>query len=167
MVLSQEEITSIEQKAKDILASTYGKEEISPPIDLSKITDEYGFDVKIGDFDDEDVAGQYDKSKKEIAVSKKDIYQRQVFTVAHELGHFFLHDDKDVEIFYRKNFMQLDTEQEKQEAEANWFAASLLMPEDSVKKYWKVTNDIDDFTKIFGVSYSAVHFRLKNLKLIQ
>lgn len=167
MILPQEEITNIEQKAKDVLASTYGQQKISLPVDLSKITEKYGFGVKIGDFEDPDIVGQYDKSEKEIAVSKDYIYQEQVFAVAHELGHFFLHDDKEQEIFNRRSFTRLGTEDEKIEAEANWFAVSLLMPEDLVKKYWKVTNKIDDLAKLFGVSHSAAYFRVKNLGLVQ
>lgn len=165
-VLSQADIIGIEQKAKDVLLSVYKKvEEIKPPIDISKILSANSFKVESGEFDDEDVVGYYDKKAKKISVSSDDIYQRQIFTVAHELGHFFLHADKEEEVFYRTQVINLDSEKQKEEAEANWFAASLLMPKNLVLKYWELTKDIDIIAKIFGVSHTAAYFRLKNLQL--
>lgn len=171
--LTSKEILSIEQKAKDILLSVYeSKEAISVPIDISKITDKYGFKVKRGKFKNPDISGEYIKKSKEILVTTDDIYERQIFTVAHELGHYFLHNEKDQETFNRNQFTEIDSADSKPEAESNWFAAALLMPEEIIKKYFKESvkisqsSKINDLSKIFGVSHTAAYFRLKNLNLI-
>lgn len=166
-VLSRGDILGIEQKANDVLLSVYKEEkQIKPPVDISKILSANSFKVESGEFDDKNVAGYYDKKAKKISVSSDDIYQRQIFTVAHELGHFFLHSDKEEEAFYRTQIINLDSEKQKEEAEANWFAASLLMPRNLILKYWSLTKDIDLVAKIFGVSHTAAYFRLKNLQLV-
>ena len=40
------------------------------------------------------------------------------------------------------------------------------MPKKLILKYWELTQDIEKLAQIFGVSPSAVYFRLKNLQLI-
>ena len=48
-----------------------------------------------------------------------------MFTIAHELGHHFLHEGKtDEEIYYRTQAMKINSK-DKRETEANWFAARL------------------------------------------
>jgi Zn-dependent peptidase ImmA (M78 family) len=101
---------------------------------------------------------------------------RQNFSVAHELGHYFLHKDTIISeqalvdgepyldgshILYR-----LDEAQATQiEREANNFAATLLMPEALVKKAWDALKNIEDCAKIFKVSSAAMSIRLERLKL--
>ena len=62
-----------------------------------------------------------------ISVNKSHIPARQRFTIAHEIGHFVLHKDKvsetvEDDTFYRSSLSNW------QEAEANRFAADVLMP---------------------------------------
>ena len=67
---------------------------------------------------------------------------RQRFTIAHELGHYSLHNtskgdklfvDKDFIVKYR-NAASYTSAELKQEQEANAFGAALLMPKDFVLK---------------------------------
>lgn len=63
----------------------------------------------------------------------------------------------------------LDTENKEEDildAEANYFAILLLMPERHVRKWWRYTHDIDDLAKIFGVPTDIIFIRLKDLRLI-
>ena len=62
--------------------------------------------------------------------------------------------------------LNLTDEDKEEEQEANWFAASLLMPEKLLKHYFSITNDADKLATIFGVSPTAVYYRLKNLGLL-
>jgi Zn-dependent peptidase ImmA (M78 family) len=94
---------------------------------------------------------------------------RKNFTIAHELGHLFLHmgfliDDEKwnsltefEDSYARKGFS-------KEESEANEFAASLLMPSQLfIDKVHSVVNNnkvnLDDLAKFFNVSSEAVRIR--------
>ncbi len=63
---------------------------------------------------------------------------RQRFTIAHELGHFFLHRASSTvfvdaaPIFFRDESSSNGSQRE--EIEANAFAAELLMPEDAIRQ---------------------------------
>lgn len=166
--LTESKILEIDTAAKDVLHSVYGDaESISPPVDLNQILSKFSLTLKEGEFPDRNVAGIFDRGANTIYVAKDDIPARKAFTVSHELGHFFLHKDKKSEVFYRTEMTQLDKEEVVDEAEANWFAASLLMPEKLIKKYWELTKDIEKIAAIFGTSPSATYYRLKNLQLIE
>ena len=166
--LNSEEIIKIESAAKEVLLSIKSDEngETTFPVNLAKILKTYSINVFEGKFKDENVSGAYD-GKNKIYISRFDPYPRKSFTVAHELGHFFLHDKGDAEIFYRSQLVDLYSETKKKEIEANWFAASLLMPEEPVKKYWELTHSVDKLSVLFGTSPSATFYRLKNLGLIK
>ncbi len=88
--------------------------------------------------------------------------KRQRFTIAHELGHFMLHKNKNVEFkdstFFRGN------EMDSIEYNANEFAARLLMPEEIVRKL--ISNglkNIGELASKFGVSSAAMKHRVLSL----
>ena len=166
MALTTDQIREIESKASDVLSLVYDGEGLKPPIDLSKILQKSGLTLKAGEFEDDNVSGYYDKNKKTVYVAKDDSYARKIFTIAHELGHFFLHKHKESEIFYRLNAVELDKEEKADEQAANWFAACLLMPQELLKNYWGFTHDLKELAAVFGVSQTAMLWRLKNLGLI-
>jgi Zn-dependent peptidase ImmA (M78 family) len=99
------------------------------------------------------------------------------FTIAHELGHYFVNQGTDVhvdkQILFRSE--QSSNAMERSEIAANAFAAELLMPSEIVhQKYAELCKRIyrdddalvDELAKLFGVSTVAMGFRLKNLGLI-
>ncbi len=168
MGLAPEKIHSIETTAADILIDAYGQnlEEILPPVDLRKIAEKNGLTIKIGKFSDPEISGVYKRDSQTIYISQDEQDTRQAFTIAHELGHFFLHEQKDSEVFFRKDTLELTEEKRAEEREANWFAASLLMPRDLTIKVWKTFRSIDKVAQLFSVSQSAAYYRLKNLGLV-
>ena len=101
---------------------------------------------------------------------------REIFTIAHEIGHLILHvQDEQVYIDDKKNFSGdcLDV----REIEANYFAVCLLMPEEKVHKYISLeldTNwneqwsalDISRMMTAFNVSFEVVLNRLESLNII-
>lgn len=81
---------------------------------------------------------------------------RDYFTIAHELGHYFLHweDDGEETTFSRG-------ESNEVEWQANWFAAELLMPEDDFLVVAEECDyDVCELADHFGVSRSAARVRL-------
>ncbi|MDS3871833.1 ImmA/IrrE family metallo-endopeptidase [Staphylococcus hominis] len=99
---------------------------------------------------------------------------RRRFTIAHELGHYFLHfNDEDKEfkdsVFYRS------LEYNDEEIEANEFAANLLMPEEEYKVFAENnaynqesnTYDIEKIAEYFIVSRQAAIYRGKNLNVFR
>lgn len=92
-----------------------------------------------------------------IAIQKNQIKGAKTFTLAHEFGHYCLdHVGKsnfmiDKEVYDGSEHMQ-------REAEAQYFAATLLMP---VDQFTKLSNylTISQLAKRFGVSEAAVRVR--------
>lgn len=103
---------------------------------------------------------------------------RQLFTIAHEIGHYILHRDlltsehiDTVEqpinnghpALHRTHKTQYNVNEQEMEIEANEFAAELLMPQDFFVKKWEESCSIDEVAEYFGVSQSAVALRAKKL----
>jgi Zn-dependent peptidase ImmA (M78 family) len=167
-MLTQSQINQIDAKATEVLSSAYDSlNNLTPPISLTNILKAFRIKLKEGKFEDSAMSGAFNKITRTIYVSAHDPYTRQAFTMAHELGHFILHDELENELFFREQVINLDQEKNRLEQEANWFAASLLMPERMLKEYFELTQNVDELSLIFGVSPTAVYYRLKNLKLVE
>lgn len=98
---------------------------------------------------------------------------REIFTLAHEIGHVILHL-KDTVSFMDDAATISEKNADEKEQEANYFAACLLMPVDMVDKFLDL--EIADFMKNrltamdiarimseFGVSFDTELNRLENL----
>ncbi|MCY4303683.1 MAG: ImmA/IrrE family metallo-endopeptidase [Aestuariivita sp.] len=108
-----------------------------------------------------------------ITVNANDWDLRQRFTLAHELGHYMLHrhligNGLDDDRAYRStkggryhNIAIGPTE----EAEANRFAANLLMPINQMKAYKDNSVVVEQLADKFQVSNRAMEIRLTNLKI--
>ncbi len=88
--------------------------------------------------------------------------KRQRFTLAHELGHYILHKEKNAEfkdtVFFRNDVL------DSMEYKANEFASELLMPEVDVRAYVnKGIRNIGNLAEIFGVSAAAMKYRIISL----
>ncbi len=106
-----------------------------------------------------------------IGVSSSEAFVRQRFTIAHELGHFFLHPQKDAFVDYRDN--KRDVMRTPREKQANMFAAALLMPRDILRKDCKAMaksgladDDLQALARRYAVSEDAMRFRLINLNIV-
>jgi len=113
----------------------------------------------------------------EIYLNKDESVQRMAFTLAHELWHIILdhfHEAKENDFFIdvmnrdSSSISGLWNEQKNQqfETEANYFAACLLMPEEEVKKQWKISPQISELSRYFNVSEAAMSIRIMNLWLL-
>lgn len=93
----------------------------------------------------------------------------QLFSLAHEYAHFLFHKDK---------LGIISTEKEKNSTDekiANNFASNFLMPEDTLRDLFNMrikeegdvqAEDVVYLADYFGVSFTAMVYRLNNLKLI-
>jgi Zn-dependent peptidase ImmA (M78 family) len=125
----------------------------------------------------EDVADgyiAYEDNEFKIYINKTNIATaRQRFTVAHELGHFFLHRDaiKQYKSLDRGDLCDVENKQERSakvqmEREANNFAAALLMPSKQFYELYRQTKNINIVAKYFWVSESAAKIRATKLGLL-
>ena len=99
---------------------------------------------------------------------------REIFTLAHEIGHAVLHFEN-MEAFFDNNSTFSDSDVDEKEHEANYFAACLLMPQEKVEGY--IYFEIEDSENIsardiakmmveFNVSFDMVVNRLCSLQVI-
>jgi Zn-dependent peptidase ImmA (M78 family) len=96
-----------------------------------------------------------------IHVDKDEPAVRQRFTAAHELGHFVLHKDMIGERVEDNYLLRSDGFSNAVEAEANSFAANLLMPRDQIAKAMEAgIRTPEQLAKAFGVSLTAMSIRL-------
>ena len=101
---------------------------------------------------------------------------REIFTLAHEIGHVILHFEK-TQSFVDNEHTISGKSEEILEQEANFFAVSLLLPKDEVEKFFELElpecqqGKLTAFaiTRImseFKVSFEVVLNQLENLGLI-
>jgi predicted transcriptional regulator len=98
--------------------------------------------------------------------------ERDRFTVAHELGHLFLHypmvnrENPRVCMVATRWVDETDQVQRRAEWEANWFAAAFLMPSAAFREEYRRTNSkLELVAERFCVSTQAAEVRAKNLNL--
>ena len=151
-----------QSKALEIL-DTFGY--ISPPVDPVKIARDLGIRVYFADFKGEDdkISGLFYAEKNEIYVNKNEFPQRQTFTIAHELGHKFLHEEWLKSSSYQV-LMRDPTPaalKDPKEKEADAFAAHLLVPRFMLDKYYKLAS-IEELAKLFAVSIPVIRARMSH-----
>lgn len=96
-----------------------------------------------------------------ILVDQDEPSYRQRFTAAHELGHFVLHRDSVGERNEDNYLLRSENMSNRQEVEANKFAASLLMPMDLIQGEMNRGNSsVSGLANTFGVSPTAMSIRL-------
>lgn len=114
-----------------------------------------------------------DNNQIEICINKDDPRKRKNFSVAHELGHFFLHfeDINQGIVSYRRAYYNKYSEEElKKEEEANNFAAEILMPRERFVQLYKSLNTLPgisiagELSNYFDVSHQAIDLRIHNLR---
>ena len=151
------------------------REHQGPPVNIEGIVRSLGIELDKKASLDPEISGQIERlgnNKYKISTNGSDSYFRQRFTIAHELGHLLYHshligDGVDDNRAYRsvadgKFYNRSITARE--ETEANRFAASLLMPKESVLSVWENSGrSLKDTAKKFQVSMQAMRIRLESL----
>jgi Zn-dependent peptidase ImmA (M78 family) len=97
-----------------------------------------------------------------IIINARQAPQRKLFTLAHELGHYFLH--RHFQKQFTCNFSSKGPTT-RLEQEANRFAAELLMPSEQVIYRVKKAGSAARAAHYFGVSEEAMQYRLDSLSI--
>jgi Zn-dependent peptidase ImmA (M78 family) len=169
------EITSPEARAQALLAK-FGAGKV--PVPVEELALSLGAEIRRKAFDD-DTSGMLirEENRVIIAVNSTHVEQRQRFTIAHEIGHWVLHRGRPlvVDATVKVNLRAKNSgfASQREETEANQFAAALLMPVDSVQAiYEKLSNGkalsdlVSTLSNRFRVSSVAMQYRLTNLGLV-
>ncbi|GAA5217627.1 ImmA/IrrE family metallo-endopeptidase [Streptomyces thinghirensis] len=149
----------------------------TPPVDPFALARQLGA-VVVPQHLDSDVSGMLLRKDGScvIGVNESHSRLRRRFTVAHELGHLCLHEgrplilDTDVRVNYRNTVSGMATDRE--EIDANRFAAALLAPEPMVRQAAQriAISTVEDLVKAlagqFQLSETAMTYRLMNLGII-
>lgn len=156
---------------KDVVGGFFEKYKISSGQvpDLPKILKLCGIDLEKKELKDSGASGVlvFRDGAFKIIVNSSDSDVRQRYTIAHELGHFYLHA-KNIDVMSNESDEEFFRGQvhDSKEREANQFAAELLMPEDLFREqFLRQHKDIESLARYFGVSQSACAYRIKNLNL--
>ena len=146
----------------------------APPIPVERIVAAQGCVIRSSDL--KDISGILVRSTKGnvIGVNSAHPETRRRFTIAHELGHFMLHEgqevryDRDFRVSLRSDESSAGTNIE--EVEANFFAASLLMPDRMLSTDSRArsidledADGVKDIARAYGVSPQAMTLRLARL----
>jgi len=145
---------------------------VQAPVPIERIVRGHGITLQSGDL--ADVSGLLARSgnKTIIGVNADHPLTRRRFTIAHEFGHYILHEgmhshvDKD----YRVNFRSAESSAGTNvpEIEANFFAASILMPKqfligDDAISVLDNDDGVQRLAAKYRVSGHAMSLRLANL----
>ena len=134
--------------------------------DIANFIESSGIKLKIHSFGFKKTnglsVGGLDKGPAIVVNSETEItIERQIFTIAHELGHLLLHADS-----YKE---QHAIEDSYEEEEANLFAGSFLVPRAGLMKEWEESEGLHwvdavlKIKKIYKVSYMTVLRRLSQV----
>ena len=159
----------IESRTKRLLISVRA---VGLPVSITHVAKHLGIEVEHADLG-EGCSGVLVRRPDGtvIGVNRRDSQNRQRFTIAHEIGHFLLHEEQTyVDAGFSMNFRDLESGSgtKREEIEANRFAAALLMPEALVKKEFSarqfdLAGDDGELKLLagkFGVSAQAMAIRL-------
>lgn len=166
-LLAPERVEELKSLANQVNANALKEED--PLKRLLGIAEQNG--IKVMQSDLYEISGALRKEGNHwvIYVNAFDSPKRQLFTIAHELGHFFAHKEKCDEFIdgqFISRAKQEEFAREKTELEANEFAGNLIMPEDKVRALAVGVINADtirSLAKSFGVSTIAMQTRLHNL----
>lgn len=138
-----------------------------PPIDPEKIAEDEGLRVIYADFespDSEEVSGFFRLNEKSIIINNDISDNRITFTIAHELAHYYLHQEyiKSNNYIPMPRWDEYGSEKPVEEIEADNFAANLLVPLRMLKHYKNYASEYE-LSRLFFVSEDVIRNRLSTL----
>jgi Zn-dependent peptidase ImmA (M78 family) len=168
-------------KAKKLAQSLIESYKLAVPVNVNSLAERESILIREEALEDY-VSGMLVIKDKQsvIVVNAKHYPNRRRFTIAHELGHYFLHRSFS-NVFFDESLLFFRDEKsaqgtKTQEIEANTFAAELLMPEQLLRQRLsqEPLDALDDVEKSaleelaaeFQVSSQALTIRLTRLGLI-
>lgn len=173
----------IDRKVDELLTAYGYNPEVNDYVEIVDFARRHGFEVGKGQLADSeqgfiliqpDGHGGNALGPRTIGVNAKNDVPFNRFVVAHELGHYALHWQG--EALYRHRDTRRETPPEdREEAEADYFAAALLMPGRSFRRRYAeikeikgliLSNICDRLSRIYDVPLQSVLLRLEELDLV-
>jgi Zn-dependent peptidase ImmA (M78 family) len=161
---------------------------IAPPVLVTKVADGLGIEIRYEPAEEE-LSGfllrDVKSNRAVIGVNTNHGENRKNFTIAHEIGHFLLHEGDVIHVDRANAGFRVKLRSDEaskgtniDEIEANLFAAELLMPVAFLKKDLSEIGNLDvqddkveaalqEIAKKYRVSTQALIFRLINLGFIE
>lgn len=153
----------------------------TPPVPVERLAEGEGVELRFAPFEG-NISGVLIRGGEITLIGVNSLHARtrQRFTIAHELGHYFLgvqsgdrmHLDRAYALKMRNHQSSEATDPE--EIRANRFAAALLMPQAMVLQElggsiidYEDETTVRQLAKAFAVSPQAMNYRLINLGLIE
>lgn len=139
------------------------------PVDVSRVAKALGFTVLQYPFAETTSGVTFiEGDVRAIGVNEAHADTRQRFSAAHELGHFLSgHTSYDHQAMHIEDRPTWLDPQNRQETEANEFAAELLMPEQCLKADVATYGlDVPYLAKRYQVSEQAMWIQLIDLRLV-
>ena len=153
-------------KASDVIKIVRDAGLSLAPLDVRCLAKSLNIRVTLTPLED-DISGYLneDGGQWNIVVNALHHPRRQRFTIAHELGHYFLHRSLQDKFVDKKLFR--DGSSTTIEAQANRFASEVLMPEVEFRDFVASTSGkVEDIAENFGVSSMAVNIRAEVLGMV-
>ena len=154
---------------------------LAAPVDIVKIVRAHNIAIRYEPAEQQ-LSGfllrTYQPHKAVIGINQDHTANRQRFTIAHELGHYLLHNSETLHVDRKLQVKRRDGTSSKgmdvEEIESNLFAAELLMPPHFIKQDLSNIREIDLFddeiirnlAKRYRVSIQAFTIRLSYLNYI-
>lgn len=147
-------VDSASKLAKNIINRLQSENKLSFPLDIASLINEYNIKVYFKDFEMIEGLLLREEDCSLMFIKYDSLITRQRFTMAHELGHYLLHDDITT---------SLEVQNRTTEKEADDFASNLLMPTNELIKQIEL-HSMDGFVGMkecfeistyFGVSFEA------------
>lgn len=140
---------------------------LTTPINMIDVVSSLGGEIIEAPFDNNTISGKIQKKGESfiIQINPFELEERKTFTLAHEIGHLFLHMGylvnpekwKSINIYEDSPMFRQGYSEE--EYEANEFAAAFLMPFDEFKKAALNNLSINEIANKFQVSKEAALIR--------
>lgn len=142
--------TKIKNAKKEAMALLCNLEIDNVPINLKSVAKKLNLQIEKIHFSNEQISGvlkiNTNAGVPVIAVNTSQSETRQRFTIAHEIGHYILHNIQDLHVDSNRVYFRNERSSHAsniEEIQANQFAAELLMPTHLL---------IDDLAKISNLS---------------
>lgn len=141
----------------------------APPVKVSRIAGDLGIPTSVASFLP-NISGQLRRTDNtpsgfQIRVSRSEGRERQRFTIAHELAHYFLHRDL-IKHEISDNILLRSGLSDRLEVEANALGAYIIMPDKLLRANVAhepeglSRTEVERLASIFQVSFDAMRIRL-------
>jgi Zn-dependent peptidase ImmA (M78 family) len=157
--------------ARQFARNVIAKYEIkAPPVDVGRVAKSEGLEVRLMTSWPPKVSGLLLREERLIGINAHHHHRRRRFSLAHELGHWFMRHDfpwHEADVTIDNPPVMDEDGRSPAEAEADEFAGELLAPLPFLKTAMKRTKDPAALADIFDISEQALWVRILRQRLLK